>query len=86
MKHLVKIGVETVMVEGGETVLWSFLEKELFDELNIYISSTIIGGKDTPTIAGGKGYINEESTLKLKLNNIVRIGDGVLLQYSKSKN
>ena len=86
MKHLDKLGVEKVMVEGGETVLWSFLEKELFDELNIYVSSTIIGGKETPTIAGGKGYINEESTLKLKLNNIDRIGDGVLLQYSKSKN
>ena len=86
MKHLTKIGVERVMVEGGETVLWSFLEKELFDELNIYVSSTIIGGKNTPTIAGGKGYINEENTQKLKLNNIDRIGNGVLLYYFKCKN
>ena len=86
MLNLVERGVEKVMVEGGETVLWSFLENELFDELNIFISSVIIGGKGTPTVAGGKGYINEKSTLKLKLKNIDIIGNGVLLQYSKSKN
>ena len=86
MLNLVERGVEKVMVEGGETVLWSFLENELFDELNIFISSVIIGGKGTPTVAGGKGYINEKSTLKLKLKNIDTIGNGVLLQYSKSKN
>ena len=86
MLNLVERGVEKVMVEGGETVLWSFLENELFDEFNIFISSVIIGGKGTPTVAGGKGYINEKSTLKLKLKNIDRIGNGILLQYSKSKN
>tara|TARA_B100000029_G_scaffold272999_1_gene267784 strand:- start:238 stop:879 length:642 start_codon:yes stop_codon:yes gene_type:complete len=86
LDYLTKIGIEKVVVEGGETVLWSFLEKELFDELNIFVSSMIIGGKNTPTIAGGTGYINEKSTLKLKLENTKRIGDGILLQYSKSKN
>ena len=86
MIKLVERGIEKVMVEGGETVLWSFLENELFDELNIFVSSVIIGGKYTPTVAGGKGYIDEQSTLKLNLENIDRIGDGILLQYSKSKN
>ena len=86
LNYLTKIKIKKIMVEGGETVLWSFLEKELFDELNIFISSIIIGGKNTPTIAGGKGYINEKSTLRLKLENTERIGDGILLQYSKSKN
>ena len=86
MIKLVERGIEKVMVEGGETVLWSFLENELFDELNVFVSSVIIGGKGTPTVAGGKGYIDEQSTLKLNLENIDRIGDGILLQYSKSKN
>ena len=86
MINLVERGIEKVMVEGGETVLWSFLEKELFDELNVFVSSVIVGGKNTPTVAGGKGYIDEQSTLKLNLKNINRIGNGILLQYSKSKN
>ena len=45
----VERGIEKVMVEGGETVLWSFLENELFDELNVFVSSVIIGGKEVQT-------------------------------------
>jgi len=84
--YLGEKGIEKILVEGGETVIWSFLEKELFDELNIFISNIIIGGKETPTIAGGKGYANAENTLKLKLDNIEKLGDGILIKYSKRKN
>ena len=86
LKLLNKRGIKKILVEGGETVLWSFLEKQLFNELNIFISNIIIGGKDTPTIAGGNGFINEEDLLKLKIENITRIGNGILIKYSKSKN
>ena len=86
INHLGEKGIKNILVEGGETVLWSFLEKELFDELNIFISNIIIGGKETPTIAGGKGYANAENTLKLKLDNIEKLGDGILVKYSKRKN
>ena len=83
---LKKRGIKKILVEGGETVLWSFLEKQLFDELNIFISNIIIGGKNTPTIAGGKGFMNEENLLKLEIEDIIRIGNGILIKYSKSKN
>ncbi|GIR27831.1 MAG: hypothetical protein CM15mP42_07810 [Methanobacteriota archaeon] len=39
MSILSKKGINKVLVEGGETVLWSFLEKRLFDEVNIFIAS-----------------------------------------------
>jgi 2,5-diamino-6-(ribosylamino)-4(3H)-pyrimidinone 5'-phosphate reductase len=84
--YLGEKGIEKILVEGGETVMWSFLEKELFDELNIFISNIIVGGKETPTIAGGKGYANAKNTLKLKLKNIEKLGDGILIKYSKRKN
>ena len=57
-----------------------------FDELNIFISNIIIGGEKTPTIAGGKGFINENKLLKLEIQDITRIGNGILIKYSKSKN
>ncbi len=79
-------GIKKILVEGGETVLWSFLEKQLFDELNIFISNIIIGGKDTPTIAGGNGFMSEKNLLKLQIEDTKRIGDGILIKYSKSKN
>ncbi len=85
LDELGKRGIETILVEGGETVMWSFLEKEIFDEFNVFISSMIIGGKNTPTIAGGKGISNNSIPLKLRLVSLEKIGNGVLLKYSKSK-
>ena len=85
LDELGKRGIETILVEGGETVMWSFLEKEIFDEFNVFISSMIIGGKNTPTIAGGKGISNNSIPPKLRLVSLEKIGNGVLLKYSKSK-
>ena len=85
LDELGKRSIETILVEGGETVMWSFLENELFDEFNIFISSMIIGGKNTPTIAGGKGISNNSIPPKLRLVSLEKIGNGVLLKYKKSK-
>ena len=85
LDELGKRGIETILVEGGETVMWSFLEKEIFDEFNVFISSMIIGGKNTPTIAGGKGISNNSIPPKLRLVSLEKIGNGVLLKYRKSK-
>lgn len=86
LEELSNKGVKSILVEGGETVMWSFLKNELFDEFNLFISSMIIGGKMTPTIAGGDGTLELDDLLRLKLNNVQTLGDGILLKYSKSNN
>ena len=85
LTKLAKKGINSILVEGGETVMWSFLEKQLFDEFNIFISSMVIGGKTTPTIAGGKGVLENKNPLNLRLASLERLGNGVLLKYKKSK-
>ena len=67
LEELSNKGVKSILVEGGETVMWSFLKNELFDEFNIFISSMIIGGKMTPTIAGGDGTLEPVSYTHLTL-------------------
>ena len=86
LKKLWNKGIKSLMVEGGETVMWSFLNSGLFDEFNIFISSMVIGGKMTPTIAGGKGVEKLDDVLRLKLDDVQTLGDGILLKYSKSNN
>lgn len=86
LKKLRNKGIKSVLVEGGETVMWSFLNSGLFDEFNIFISSMVIGGKMTPTIAGGKGVEKLDEVLRLKLDDVQTLGDGILLKYSKSNN
>ena len=43
-------------------MLWSFLNQNLFDEINIFVASLIVGGAKTPTVAGGSGFTNKIDT------------------------
>ena len=83
MKKLYDRGLKNILVEGGENVLWSFLNQNLFDEINIFVASLIVGGEKTPTVAGGLGFTNKVDTLQLKLKKAEKIGDGILLNYCK---
>jgi 2,5-diamino-6-(ribosylamino)-4(3H)-pyrimidinone 5'-phosphate reductase len=74
-------GVEKLLVEGGSTVIWSFLKKKLVDDLFIYIGTYVIGGKDTPKVAGGYGIQNENALLSLRIVNVKRLDEGALIQY-----
>ena len=83
MEKLYEKGLKNILVEGGENVLWSFLNQNLFDEINIFVASLIVGGAKTPTVAGGSGFTNKIDTLQLKLKEAEKIGNGILLKYSK---
>ena len=83
MEKLYERGLKNILVEGGENVLWSFLNQKLFDEINIFVASLIVGGEKTPTVAGGPGFANKIDTLQLKLKEAEKIGNGILLKYCK---
>ena len=76
-------GVRKVLVEGGETVIWSFLREGLVDDLKIFVGSLVLGGKGGPTPAGGPGVTRIEDAMPLKLVRTKRLGGGVLLEYSR---
>lgn len=78
---LSKKGVKKLLVEGGSTVIWSFLNKKLVDDLFIYIGPYVIGGKDTPTFADGSGIKNENELLSLRTVDVKKLGLGVLIHY-----
>jgi len=83
LDELAKLGVKQLMVEGGATLLWSIMSRGLFDEIRIYIGAMIIGGKDAPTFADGKGFTDPDQFTRLSLKNVERIDDGVLLTWIK---
>jgi 2,5-diamino-6-(ribosylamino)-4(3H)-pyrimidinone 5'-phosphate reductase len=70
--------IKKLMVEGGGTVIWNFLKSGFVDDFYVYVGPMIIGGKDTPTIAGGN-KIDENSNLKIVETKT--IGPGTLLHY-----
>jgi 2,5-diamino-6-(ribosylamino)-4(3H)-pyrimidinone 5'-phosphate reductase len=75
-------GIKSVLVEGGSTVIGSFLHHRLADELKVFVSSRVLGGNTAPTLAGGQGAMSLEDSIPVRLDRIERMGDGVLLEYS----
>jgi 2,5-diamino-6-(ribosylamino)-4(3H)-pyrimidinone 5'-phosphate reductase len=72
--------VRTLLVEGGGTIIWSFLKNRVVDDLYIFIGSCIIGGKNTPTVADGSGIRSGEE-IALKIIEVKQLGSGVLIHY-----
>jgi 2,5-diamino-6-(ribosylamino)-4(3H)-pyrimidinone 5'-phosphate reductase len=79
-----KRGVERVLVEGGETVIYSFLQAHLVDVLTVYVAPIVIGGTGTPTMAGGPGATAVGHIIGLSFDTVERLGDGVLLTLHPS--
>ena len=78
-----KRGIKTLMIEGGGTVVWSFLKKDLVDDLYVYIAPIIIGGKKTPTMTDGPGIKSEDEIISLKIVAIKNLGNGILIHYKR---
>ncbi len=84
MEILYERGIKKLLVEGGSTVIWEFLNRGLFDELNVYIAPFVIGG-NAPTMAGGEGINSIENAIKLNLFAIERYGEGIVLKFTPSQ-
>ncbi len=81
LDELGALGVKQLMVEGGSTIIWSFLSSRLFDEGRGYIGAMVIGGCDAPKFADGEGFISEDEFTRLVLKKAERIDDGILITW-----
>jgi len=73
-------GVDQLMVEGGGELIFSLFADGLVDELSTFVGSTIIGGRDAPTLADGEGFTDQFPSLSLE--DVEKLDDGVLLQWT----
>ncbi|ACV48526.1 MULTISPECIES: 2,5-diamino-6-(ribosylamino)-4(3H)-pyrimidinone 5'-phosphate reductase [Halomicrobium] len=73
-------GIDQLMVEGGGELIFSLFEEGLVDELSVFVGSTVIGGRDAPTLADGEGFVEEFPALSL--DGVERVDDGVLLSWT----
>lgn len=84
LQILFKKGIKKLLVEGGGTVIWTFLKAGVVDDLYTYIAPCIIGGTDTSTLADGEGIHSEKEGIPLKLVDVKRFGPGILTHYTSS--
>ncbi|MDR3610635.1 MAG: bifunctional diaminohydroxyphosphoribosylaminopyrimidine deaminase/5-amino-6-(5-phosphoribosylamino)uracil reductase RibD [Ignavibacteriaceae bacterium] len=81
LKELGKIKISSVLVEGGGGVFTSFIKKNLFDEILLFISPKFLGA-GLPVV-NNIGIRSIRNALKLKINNCERIGDDILVELNK---
>ncbi|MCK9297970.1 MAG: 2,5-diamino-6-(ribosylamino)-4(3H)-pyrimidinone 5'-phosphate reductase [Methanoculleus sp.] len=85
LEELHQQGIRRLMVEGGGTLIWALFERGLVDELQTFVGSMVIGGKDAPTPADGAGFLKEEHFTRLTLIDAIRLDDGLLIRWEVEK-
>ncbi|MGE5630210.1 MAG: bifunctional diaminohydroxyphosphoribosylaminopyrimidine deaminase/5-amino-6-(5-phosphoribosylamino)uracil reductase RibD [Caulobacteraceae bacterium] len=80
LKELYKMGIDSLMVEGGGTTAASFLEAGLIDKVALFISPVIIGGTAVPTPVMGSGVDYIRDGYRLKHQSVTIIDRDVLVE------
>ncbi len=77
LNNLSQRGIKTLMVEGGSSVIWHFLQAKLVNDMFVYVAPMIIGGDNTPMLVRG----DAATSIELSLVAVNTLGPGLLLHY-----
>jgi len=78
---LKKNGIKNILVEGGGTTNWAFVKENLVDEAIITITPYLVGGMHATTLVDGDGFSTITKSIKLKLKNVTKTKNEVVLHY-----
>jgi diaminohydroxyphosphoribosylaminopyrimidine deaminase/5-amino-6-(5-phosphoribosylamino)uracil reductase len=77
LDELWRLGVRSVLVEGGPTVASAFVRAGLADDYLIYLAPTLIGGARTALDDLGVGTIDEQR--RLRVADVTPLGTDLLI-------
>ena len=81
---LSKRGLKTILVEGGPTLMGSFFEKGLIDEVFLTIAPKVIGDEEGHTLTMVEGFLfPPEHVPSFNLISVKQEGDELFLRYRK---
>ena len=79
LKALLRERIQSVLVEGGGSVLGSFADSRCADRAYIFIAPKIIGGRESVAAVGGHGVSRVAECLELRSPRVDRLGSDVLM-------
>jgi 2,5-diamino-6-(ribosylamino)-4(3H)-pyrimidinone 5'-phosphate reductase len=83
MLILSKMGIKSILLEGGGNLNWSFVKYDLIDEIRLFIAPWIIGGKEAISLVEGIGFDKMNQGRKFKLVKVFNRDNYVILKYIK---
>ncbi|MGX3020792.1 bifunctional diaminohydroxyphosphoribosylaminopyrimidine deaminase/5-amino-6-(5-phosphoribosylamino)uracil reductase RibD [Ursidibacter sp. B-7004-1] len=81
LQKLGKQGIDSLLLEGGSQLNFSFVEKGLINRVHCYIAPKLLGGITAKTPVGGTGIPQLAQALKLKTPQIEIVGQDILLDF-----
>ena len=78
---LKKEGIKNILVEGGGRTNWAFVKENLVDEVIITITPYLVGGVTATTLVDGDGFSTVVKSIRLKLKNVSKMKNEVILHY-----
>ena len=82
LKFLLRKKIKRILLEGGGTINWEFINQGLIDEIIITITPFLVGGKDSISLVEGQGFDKISKSKKFKLRKIIRMGNELVLHYT----
>lgn len=81
MIKLGEMGIDSILLEGGGTLNYSAFMAGIVREANVFIAPKIMGGRDAMTPVEGTGAECPDDAVMMKLKNVKKVGEDLLLQY-----
>lgn len=83
LEKLRDLGIERLMVGGGGTINWSFVQNGLVDEVSMVLSPAANGDPDAPRFFTAREPYSPISPVAFDLSHVEHLGDGVVwLRYT----
>lgn len=79
LKKLGALGIDSVLLEGGGELNYTFIQDRLLDEVFAFIAPKIIGGRDAKTPVEGAGYNRMSEAVCLRNIKTEKIGEDLLI-------
>ncbi|MFO7796405.1 MAG: 2,5-diamino-6-(ribosylamino)-4(3H)-pyrimidinone 5'-phosphate reductase [Promethearchaeati archaeon] len=85
MPILLEKGIESILLEGGATLNWSFIEQDLVDEIRLTIAPWIVGGVKATSLVEGMGFEQMKQAPRFELTDLKHRNNYVILQYKRTE-
>lgn len=86
LRFLARNEISHLLVEGGGSVIASFLKEGVADEILFFISPRVIGGRDAITSVEGDGVRAINQSVVLKNIEVKRFGEDILIKGDVHRN
>ena len=82
MRKLGKMKIDSILLEGGGTLNWSFLSAGLVNHVQAYLASKLFGGGKAKTPIEGEGVRTPDQAVRLSADTmtVTRLGEDFLIE------